>query len=175
MFERGEFGTRSDDSNTANFTQDGTPIEIYFASENEVVEEILQEINGAQSTIRFMIFSFTRDDMGEAMMAQAAAGIDVQGVFETTGSKTRFSEMPRLLCAGVDVRQDGNNGALHHKVIIIDSQVVITGSFNFSNNAVESNDENVVIIRNADIASLYLQEFQRIQNLAAVADDITCD
>jgi phosphatidylserine/phosphatidylglycerophosphate/cardiolipin synthase-like enzyme len=121
-----------------------------------------------------MAFSFTLDNMGDALLARAAAGIDVQGVFETTGSETRFSEMTRLHCAGVNVRQDGNNGVMHNKVIIVDGQVVVTGSFNFSDNAVSSNDENVVIIRNADIASLYLQEFQRVQNIASVPNGITC-
>jgi len=166
MFERGEFGPRSSENNTGNFTQNGVPIEVYFASENEVVDEIIAEINRAQRNIRFMSFSFTRDDIGAALLGRAAAGVDVQGVFENTGSVTQFSELPRLFCAGIDVRQDGNNGILHHKVFVIDEQVVITGSFNFSNNAVESNDENVVIIRDPDLAALYLEEFGRVQRIA---------
>lgn len=174
MFERGEFGVRSDPSNTANFTQDGIPMEIYFAAENDVVDEIIAEINSATNSIRFMAFSYTRDDMGEAMVARAEAGVDVQGVFETTGSETQYSEMPRMFCAGLDVRQDGNAGILHHKVIIIDNGTVITGSFNFSNNAVESNDENVLIIRDSDVATLYLQEFNRVRNISRVPDDIDC-
>lgn len=177
MFERHEFGIRSDDSNTGNFQQDGVPIEIYFASENETVEAFLREINAAESSIRFMIFSFTRDDMGDAIMARANAGVDVQGVFENTGSKTQYSELPRLYCAGLDVRQDGNPGILHHKVFIIDESVVITGSFNFSNNAARSNDENIVIIRDADIAALYLDEFSRIQSIASPPEngEIDCN
>lgn len=177
MFERHEFGPRSDPGNTGNFTQDGVPIEIYFASENDVIGAILREINNAQSNIRFMNFSFTRDDMGDALMARANAGVDVQGVFETSGSETRFSEMPRLFCAGIDVRQDGNPGVLHHKVFIIDESVVVTGSFNFSDNAVNSNDENLVIIRDTDIATLYLDEFSRVQSIASApaSSDISCN
>ncbi len=174
MFERHEFGPRSDDSNTGNFSQDGVPIQIYFASENEVIDVLLAEIGNAQSTIRFMTFSFTRDDLGIAVLERAEAGVDVQGVFERTGSETQFAEMPRMLCAGLDVRQDGNNGILHHKVFIIDESTVITGSFNYSNNAVESNDENVLIIRDGDIAALYMDEFLRVQSIATRADDITC-
>lgn len=174
MFERHEFGIRSDDSNTGDFSQDGVPIQIYFASENEVIDALLAEIGNAQSTIRFMTFSFTRDDLGEAILERAEAGIDVQGVFERLGSETQYAEMPRLLCAGLDVRQDGNNGILHHKVFIIDETTVITGSFNYSNNAVQSNDENVLIIRDADIAALYMDEFLRVQSIAVAADDIEC-
>ena len=57
--------------------------------------------------------------------------------------------------------QDGNPGVMHHKVILIDDDIVVTGSFNFSANADDSNDENVVVLRNKDIAALYLQEFER--------------
>ncbi|GAB5491655.1 MAG: phospholipase D-like domain-containing protein [Phototrophicaceae bacterium] len=176
MFERGEFGPRSDPSNIGNFSQDGVPIQIQFASENEVVDMLLTELENAQSTIRFMTFSFTRDDLGLALLSRASAGVDIQGVFETTGSETIFSEMPRLYCAGLNVRQDGNSGILHHKVFIIDESTVITGSFNFSNNAVESNDENVLIIRDTDIAALYTDEFLRVQSISRAVDpdDVDC-
>lgn len=176
MFEQRSFGTRSPESNTGNFTQDGTPIEIYFAAENDVMRELINEINSATNNIRFMAFSFTRDDLGQAILARSRAGIDVEGVFETTGSETQWSEMGRLFCAGLDVRQDGNPGILHHKVILIDNNTVITGSFNFSDNAVESNDENVLIIRDPDLAAQYLAEFTRVQQQASPPDrgDIDC-
>lgn len=59
------------------------------------------------------------------------------------------------------MRQDGNPGTFHHKVIILDDEVVITGSLNFSENADDSNDENVIVIINKEIAKLYLDEFDR--------------
>lgn len=174
MFERGEFGPRSDPSNVGNFIQDGVPIQIQFASENEVIDVLLTELENAQSSIRFMVFSFTRDDLGLVLLSRASVGVDIQGVFETTGSQTEFSEMPRLFCAGLDVRRDGNNGILHHKVFIIDEATVITGSFNFSNNAVDSNDENVLIIRDSDIAALYIDEFLRVQSIATRPTALSC-
>ena len=66
-----------------------------------------------------------------------------------------------LYCEGVPVRQDGNPGTFHHKVFVIDGKIVVTGSLNFSDNADDSNDENVVVITNGDIAAQYLQEFER--------------
>jgi len=55
---------------------------------------------------------------------------------------------------------------MHNKVIVIDGRYVITGSLNFSTNAETSNDENVIIIDNPDIARLYLQDFERVWNQA---------
>jgi phosphatidylserine/phosphatidylglycerophosphate/cardiolipin synthase-like enzyme len=74
------------------------------------------------------------------------------------------------MCRKVPVKQDGNPGFLHHKVIVVDERIVITGSMNFSTNAEESNDENVIIIDNAEIARLYIQEFERVWSLAKDPD-----
>ena len=63
----------------------------------------------------------------------------------------------------MSVIQDKNRGAMHHKVIVIDEETVITGSYNFSKNAEERNSENLLIIKgNPDIAQAYLSEFDRI-------------
>ncbi len=101
-------------------TVDGTPVQVYFGAEDETISHLVPLIDNAQQQIRFMAFSFTADALGAAMLARAQAGVDVQGIFETRGSETEFSELPALFCAGVPVRQDGNPGTFHHKVFIID-------------------------------------------------------
>ena len=60
------------------------------------------------------------------------------------------------------MRQDGNPQFMHNKIIIIDDRYVITGSLNYSTSAEESNDENVIVIDNPDIARLYVQDFDRV-------------
>ena len=76
---------------------------------------------------------------------------------------TKVTEYDPFQQAGLDVRLDGNlNGLMHHKVIIIDQKIVITGSYNFTAAAETTNDENVVIIFSPEVAAQYLQEFQRV-------------
>ena len=86
----------------------------------------------------------------------------VQGVFDEGQLENPGGEFARMLTEGLDVRLDGNPDKLHHKVIVIDGRVVITGSYNFSVSAEERNDENVVIIFNEAVAQVYLQEVQRV-------------
>jgi len=57
---------------------------------------------------------------------------------------------------------DGNRYTMHHKFFVVDGQIVVTGSFNFSNAAEEANNENVLIIHNPDIAAQYAQEFFKV-------------
>ncbi|MBX3012159.1 MAG: hypothetical protein KF832_11665 [Caldilineaceae bacterium] len=140
---------------------DGVPIQIYFAPEDKVVSHLVPLIANAQHSIRFMAFSFTQAELGAALLAQAEAGIDIQGIFEVRGSETASSQLPPLFCAGVLVRQDGNPRTFHHKVFVIDDALVITGSLNFSANADTSNDENVITLQDPAIAARYLAEFER--------------
>ncbi|MBK9049904.1 MAG: hypothetical protein IPL78_02970 [Chloroflexi bacterium] len=113
----------------------------------------------------FMAFSFTHEDIGEAMLERADAGVTVQGVFETTGSNQDFSYytiMTEENLPTVQIAQDGNPRVMHHKVIILDRQTVIFGSFNFTGNANDSNDENVVVIHDATFASYFVDEFLQV-------------
>jgi phosphatidylserine/phosphatidylglycerophosphate/cardiolipin synthase-like enzyme len=140
---------------------DETPIRIYFSPEDGVAKYVLTELQKAKKSIRFMAFSFTADPIAQALIAQAKAGITVQGVFErqnATGTGAAFAE---LQSGGVDVLEDGNCYILHHKTIIIDDRIIITGSYNFTSSAERSNDESLIIITDPEVASLYRAEFER--------------
>lgn len=146
---------------------DGTELITLFSPENDADKFIIEEINNAKKSIYFMAFSFTHDNIGDAMINKFKQGIDVKGVFETRGAKTIYSEYPKMKTAGLDVRLDANKYNLHHKVIIIDGKEVLMGSFNFSENATSTNDENLLTLRNNTfIAKNYNDEFNSLYSIA---------
>jgi phosphatidylserine/phosphatidylglycerophosphate/cardiolipin synthase-like enzyme len=174
----GEFGPTSTSTlDQQSLTVGGSAMQVLFAAEDEVADHLVPLIEGARESLRIMAFSFTHDEMGAAVLERARAGVEVRAIFETRGSEVEYSEMPRLYCAGVPVRQDGNPGTFHHKVLVIDGQTVVTGSFNFTQNADDSNDENVLIVTNAQIAAEYLREFERRWTEGSDPDaaDMSCD
>lgn len=159
----GEFGARASSLvSEQKITVNGTPIFVVFSPEDKPVQHIVPYLQNARRSIRFMAFSYTQPDMGNAMLERIKSGVRVEGVFEAVGSDSQYSEMMPLHCAGGKIRRDGNPGFLHHKVIIIDNRIVITGSLNFSDGANTKNNENVIIIDNAEIAKRYLEEFQQV-------------
>lgn len=167
MFDGGVFATQGDlydpDMIELQTPQGNVLIETYFSPEDgEAIEARLAElIRGADNHIYVMAFSFTLDSIGDPMIERFNRGVDVRGVFETTGSLQGV--MLPLLCAGVDARQDGNPDTMHHKVFIIDD-VLVTGSFNFSASARDRNSENLLIIHSAELAEYYVEEFNRVYN-----------
>jgi phosphatidylserine/phosphatidylglycerophosphate/cardiolipin synthase-like enzyme len=174
----GQFGPNSPSTvDQQSAVVNGTPIQVYFSPEDHVMEHMIPVVSSATSSIRFLAFSFTDFPLAKAMLDRASAGINVAGIFEKVGSETESSELHTFYCAKVAARQDGNPKFLHDKVIIVDNRFVISGSFNFSSNATENNDENVIIIDNPTIANLYTQEFERLWSIATDPDPgkFTCN
>lgn len=144
-----------------------TQAEVFFAPEDPVRQRLIDLLKQAKKSIYFMAFSFTDDELGKILKTQAKARVEVHGLFETTGSGTKFSEFKGLKKQGLDVKTDGSTKViLHHKVFVIDENIVVTGSYNFSKNADRSNDENMLILHNAALAKEYLNEFKRLYTRA---------
>jgi phosphatidylserine/phosphatidylglycerophosphate/cardiolipin synthase-like enzyme len=101
--------------------------------------------------------------LGAALRERAAEHVAVMGVMDDGQVKSNLgSEYDAFRQAGLDVRLDGSDSQMHHKVLIIDEQVVVTGSYNFTASAEERNDENLLVIYNDAIARQFLVEFQRM-------------
>ncbi len=141
------------------------PVSIYFCPEDECADKVIAQINDAQHYIYFMTFSFTNTGIGDALLVARERGVEVRGVFEKT-QLNDYTMYPVLLYQGADVRIDGNKGNMHHKVFIIDNSTVITGSFNPTKGGDEKNDENMVVIKDKQIAALFLKEFDYVASLA---------
>jgi phosphatidylserine/phosphatidylglycerophosphate/cardiolipin synthase-like enzyme len=144
-------------------TIDGTPIDVYFSPDDSVQASFIDLVDNAQQSIYFMAFSFTADEIGDAVRARAQDGVAVAGVMETEQVNSNIgTEFDPFRQAGLDVLRDGNEGLMHHKVMIIDENTVIFGSYNFTNSAETKNDENLIVIYNEEIAAQFMAEFQRV-------------
>ena len=145
-------------------------LENYFAPERSLSPLLAEAVAGARQEVLFMAFAFTDDAIGAAMLGRARSGITVRGVFETSGATTEFSEYGAMINAGPDnlqVRRDGNPRLMHHKVIIIDRETVVFGSYNFSESANSANDENLVIVHDPEFAGYFVEEFEAVWAEAA--------
>jgi phosphatidylserine/phosphatidylglycerophosphate/cardiolipin synthase-like enzyme len=128
---------------------------------------LISLINRANRSIYVAVYSFTRDLLATALISSMERGVEVRVVIERERAYEQGSEYPRLKSAGVDVRLDGNPNLMHHKFMVIDGYIVVTGSYNWSSAAEDRNDENIVVILDRDVAQRFVQEFERIWQTAS--------
>jgi phosphatidylserine/phosphatidylglycerophosphate/cardiolipin synthase-like enzyme len=164
MFAGDQFGAGSPANTPYPLVSVGaTRIETYFSPEDGTAERLLALIRSAQKSIYFLAYSFTSDEIGAALLERAQAGVDVAGVLDESQALTNSgAEYERLRAQGLEVYLDGNPEDMHHKVILVDEKIVVTGSYNFSASAEERNDENTLILHDPEIAGLYRLEFEKI-------------
>jgi phosphatidylserine/phosphatidylglycerophosphate/cardiolipin synthase-like enzyme len=144
-----------------------TVIETCFSPEDGCTAKLERAINSAKESIYFLAFSFTSDELADALIDCSKRGLAVQGVMETDQAlSNRGTDYNRFINDGLDIRLDGNPDQMHHKVIIIDQKIVATGSFNFTYSAETANDENILFYHDPEVAKIFLEEYQRVFNRA---------
>jgi len=137
-------------------------VKVCFSRLQDCKKDILYWIKRANLTINVMVYVFTLDDLANALIEAKSRGVSVKVIIEKEEAEVRGSEYQRLLASGINVVLDGNPYLMHHKVAIIDSKIVITGSYNWTLSAEDRNDENLIIFEDKDLAQAYEEEFYRV-------------
>ena len=135
-------------------------VENYFCPEDECSSKIIALIKNAKKSIYFMSFSFTSEDIADALIGRN--DLDIRGILDSQQSSSRFSQLKRLQEFGIKVKKDANKYKMHHKVFIVDNLTAITGSFNPTLSADTRNDENLLVLHDKKIANVFLKEFDSL-------------
>jgi len=152
-------------------TIDGTRLDVYFSPDDGVQAALVPLLESAQESIFFLAYSFTSNQLGDIVRGKAQAGLTIAGVMDDEQIRSnQGTEFDPFRQAGLDVRMDGIEGLMHHKVFIIDQKIVAFGSYNFSQSAEARNDENLIIVYNPVIAHQFVLEFERVQSEAQKND-----
>ncbi len=136
-------------------------IEVAFSPKGGGAAMIIKAIGQANKTIKVQAYSFTNADIAKSLHDAAKRGVEVRVVLDKSQETEKYTSATFLANSGVPVRIDDDFAIAHSKIMILDDETVITGSFNFTKAAEERNAENVLVIRgNRDLAKLYLQNWQ---------------
>ena len=138
------------------------PVQYAFSPSDGIRKIILGELSQARESVDVMAFSFTNNDLALKLAELIRKGVRVRCIFDNGQAGSKYSRKQYLRKTGAQVYPSPNrSGKMHHKVIIMDNKTVITGSYNYSRNAEELNDENIIILRCPAIARYYTKEFKR--------------
>jgi len=142
-------------------------VEALFASPlagQTIEQRLVDEIDAAEEQILIAMYSFTSDDLGAAVIRAHQRGVNVYVLLDEGQETDEDRVSPSLVAAGIPTAVEHQSGVLHHRFVVIDRRIVITGSYDWSDAADADDFGNVVIIDCAAIAAEYLDEFAYIAN-----------
>lgn len=173
-----KFGPAKADNTIHNFNIGGSTIESYFSPTDGTASKIVDAINTANYSLDVAMFTFTDNDLGDAVVAAKNRGVNVRCIIENVSYFG--SEYNKLVSAGIPVISHENvTNDFHHKYCIIDAvnsssdPIVVTGSHNWSNSANDEYDENTLMIHDAIVANQYLEEFSKRYSVLSGIRDYT--
>jgi len=154
----------STDENSSTLAQK-REIEVYFSqtrgSFNGGVDEIIvSDIQNAKKSIYLAIYDLTNDKFRDALIEAYANGVDV--VVMTDDDHVNDEDMLSLKDAGIPVYDDSKSALMHNKFLIIDKNILWSGSTNYTYYAFYRNHENAIKIVDKEVALFYKEEFDEL-------------
>jgi phosphatidylserine/phosphatidylglycerophosphate/cardiolipin synthase-like enzyme len=142
---------------------DKAGVRVYFSPNGGCTEAIIKELDRASSEIKVQAYSFTSKPIAKALVDAHKRGVKVTVILDKSNASAKYSAADFTTNMGIPTFIDGQHAIAHNKIMIIDQQTVITGSFNFTRAAEERNAENLLIIRDRGIARLYMDNWENHQ------------
>ncbi len=133
---------------------------IYFSPRGGCTDAVIRELNKAKSTILVQAYSFSSAPIAKALLNAHKRGVKVEVILDKSQRTQKYSSATFLYNQGIPVKIDGQHAIAHNKVMVIDGETVITGSFNFTKAAEENNAENLLVIRDRKLAERYTKNWQ---------------
>lgn len=144
-------------------------IDVYFSPKGGATEAVVSEINNASKEILVQAYSFTSAPIAKALANARKRGIKIDVVLDKSQRKEKYTSADFVAHAGIPTFIDDKHAIAHNKIILIDRQTLITGSFNFTRAAEERNAENLLVIRgNKPLCERYIQNFVKHKNHSEV-------
>jgi phosphatidylserine/phosphatidylglycerophosphate/cardiolipin synthase-like enzyme len=135
-------------------------VTVCFTPWDNCTDAIVQSLGNAKRTILVQAYSFTSATLAKALLDAHKRGVQVQVFLDKSQRTDKYSSADFLANQGVPTMIDTNHAISHNKVIVIDGEVVITGSFDFTKAAQEKNAENLLIIHDPALATQYTQNWE---------------
>jgi phosphatidylserine/phosphatidylglycerophosphate/cardiolipin synthase-like enzyme len=109
-----------------------TTWEVYFSPHGGCTDAVIRELDKAKSTVLVQAYSFTSAPIAKALLSAHKRGVKVEVILDKSQRTQKYSSATFLYNQGIPVKIDAQHAIAHNKVMIIDGETIITGSFNFT-------------------------------------------
>ena len=136
-------------------------INVCFSPDGKCTSAIVEQIDNAKSEILIQAYSFTSAPIAKALINAHKRGVKIEAILDKSNVTGNYSSATFLANNGIPVFIDAMHAIAHNKIIIIDKEIVITGSFNFTKAAEEKNAENLLILKSKELTKSYIENWMK--------------
>lgn len=147
---------------TSHTTDTPIPASAYFSPGDTCKEKIIQVITAAKRTVQVCVFTITDDDIVSALVQADQRGVTVKVISDNDKAHDLGSDINYLQNKGIAVALDNSSAHMHHKFMIVDSNILLNGSFNWTRSASRYNQENIVVSYDESLITAFSAEFERL-------------
>jgi phosphatidylserine/phosphatidylglycerophosphate/cardiolipin synthase-like enzyme len=148
-----------------SFVMDGQKVEMWFLPDDRgAIERIKQLMRSAKKTIRVAMFTWTRYDFADEIVAAAYRGVKVQIVLDNNQGQGASAKIVKLLAKKhIPIRLSSSAGLLHHKFMIVDDTILVNGSANWTKAAFTQNDDCFIVLQ--DLTDKQKEQLTRLWSI----------
>lgn len=123
---------------------------------------ILSKIRNAESSLNICVFTISDNQITREIINAFNRGLEVRIITDNYKMHDTGSDIFELQREGIDVRIDKSDSHMHHKFMVVDDLITITGSYNWTRSAELYNQENTISIEDESFSSSFNIEFERL-------------
>ena len=135
-------------------------IQVYFSPQGGCTEAVVANLDKATNTVLVQAYSFSSAPIAKALVDAKKRGVKVQVILDKSQRTERYSSADFVQRAGIATFIDAKHAIAHNKIMVIDGETILTGSFNFTKAGEEKNAENLLVIQDAALAAKYTANWQ---------------
>lgn len=136
--------------------------EVCFAPKEPCDIKLVKFVETATATIDVAAFDINLDQLVHTMLVKSKKGVKLRVILDKRQAAGKYSLSSTLIKAGASVKYGKQRGLMHNKFIIVDGKRIETGSFNFTNHASTSNNENQIYLSNPQIVARFSAYFEEM-------------
>ena len=137
-------------------------LECYFFPNQNNERKVVDMFRTCKKTLDLAIFTLTKDSISNAIEEAHKRGVKVRLIADDSCSLMLGSDVRKLAAMGVPTKTDKAKYYMHNKVAIIDKSVLVTGSYNWSRQATNYNQENILFFENKELCEKYTEEYDKL-------------
>lgn len=136
--------------------------EVLFTPGDDCPRRIGSLLSRARQSMEICVFTITDDRISEEILGAHHRGVKIRIVTDNDKANDPGSDVDRLARAGIQVRRDLTEYHMHHKFAVIDGQLALSGSYNWTRGAAQYNSENLMITHRSRLIGLFSAQFEQL-------------